>query len=150
MRAVVQRVENSCVRVNESIVGKIEKGLNVLLGIEGSDDQGDVEYMVDKIVNLRIFEDAGGKMNFSVRDVGGEVLVVSQFTLIGDCRKGRRPNFMKAAKPPHSEKLYEKLCEKISNEFDIPVKTGSFKQHMKVEILNDGPVTLLLDSKKNF
>lgn len=150
MRAVLQRVKSSSVKVNKEEVGEIGNGLNVLLGIEEGDDKEDIEYMVDKIVNLRIFEDENGKMNLSVLDVEGELLVISQFTLLGDARKGRRPNFMKALSPDESEKIYQEFCETIREKYNLPVKTGTFQEYMEVEIINDGPVTLLLDSNKNF
>ncbi|UMZ73244.1 D-aminoacyl-tRNA deacylase [Natranaerofaba carboxydovora] len=150
MRAVLQRVKRSSVKVNDEEVGEVGYGLNVLLGIEEGDDKEDIEYMVDKVVNLRIFEDENGKMNLSVLDVEGELLVISQFTLLGDARKGRRPNFMKALSPDESEKIYQVFCETIREKYNLPVKTGTFQEYMEVEIINDGPVTLLLDSNKNF
>ncbi len=149
MRAVVQRVSSSQVTVEEKTVGKIERGLMVLLGVTHDDDIKDVEYMVEKIVNLRIFEDENEKMNLSLMDIKGELLVVSQFTLYGDCRKGRRPNFTEAAKPDIADELYEKFMEK-AKEYDVKVERGKFGAHMIVDIVNDGPVTLIIDSKKNF
>ncbi|QCX32786.1 D-tyrosyl-tRNA(Tyr) deacylase [Caloramator sp. E03] len=149
MRAVVQRVKSSSVKVDENVVGKIDKGLLVLLGVEDADTDEDIVYLAEKICNLRIFEDETGKLNLSLIDIAGSLLVVSQFTLYGDCRKGRRPNFMMAAKPEYAEKMYLKFvdeCKKyVSN-----VETGKFQAYMEVEIINDGPVTLMLDSKKNF
>ncbi|ACB84872.1 D-aminoacyl-tRNA deacylase [Natranaerobius thermophilus] len=150
MRAVVQRVSKSYVNVNGEKVGEINQGLNVLLGVEDGDGEDDIKYLVDKIVNLRIFEDDQGKMNLSVNDIGGELLVISQFTLLGDCRKGRRPNFMKAASPEIADELYQKFVEKVSKDYGLSLATGSFKEHMEVDILNDGPVTILLDSNKKF
>jgi len=148
MRAVVQRVKESKVAVDGKVIGKIGKGLNVLLGICEEDDEKDIKYLKDKIVNLRIFEDEDGKMNNSLLDVEGELLIISQFTLYGDCRKGRRPNFMRALGGAESEKLYEKFVEACENE--VKVQTGEFGADMDVHILNDGPVTILLESNKDF
>ncbi len=150
MRAVVQRVSESSVKVSENEVGSIKIGLNVLLGVAEEDDEADLNYMVDKIVNLRIFEDEQGKLNLSVKDIEGEILVVSQFTLLGDCRKGRRPNFMKAASPEKADEIYQTFVDKVKSEYGLDVSTGSFKEHMEVNIVNDGPVTILLDSNKKF
>ena len=149
MRAVVQRVNNSNVTVNQEVVGEIGKGLLVLLGVEEGDSIKDVDYMVDKISNLRIFEDENEKMNLSLLDIKGELIVVSQFTLLGDCRKGRRPNFMMAAKPGKADELYNSFVSK-AREKGIKVETGVFQEHMIVNLANDGPVTILVDSKKNF
>ncbi|MCX7745556.1 MAG: D-aminoacyl-tRNA deacylase [Clostridia bacterium] len=149
MRAVVQRVVRSKVLVDEEPVGEIEKGLMVLLGIGQDDGEEDVAYLAEKILNLRIFEDENGKMNISLLDMKGELLVVSQFTLYGDCRKGKRPSFDKAAAPQQAEMLYHQFvayCKK----YDINVQTGKFRAMMMVEIHNEGPVTLLLDSKREF
>ncbi|MBU3111360.1 D-aminoacyl-tRNA deacylase [Clostridium lacusfryxellense] len=148
MRAVVQRVRSSKVEVNGIIVGQIGFGLNVLLGICEGDTEDDLKFLKDKILNLRIF-DEDGKMNLSLLDVKGELLVVSQFTLYGDCRKGRRPNFMKALSGQQSEKLYLEFVKQCSDLLG-DVKTGIFGEDMQVYIQNDGPVTLLLDSKKDF
>jgi D-tyrosyl-tRNA(Tyr) deacylase len=147
MRAVVQRVSQSKVSVDENTIGKINKGLLVLLGVTHEDTQKDIDYMIDKILNLRIFEDEDDKMNLSLKDIGGELLVVSQFTLYGDCRKGRRPSFTNAAKPDLANELYEKFVEKAKAE-GINVGTGQFGAHMMVDLTNDGPVTILLDSSK--
>lgn len=149
MRAVVQRVNFSSVVVEGETVGEITKGLNVLLGVEEGDTEKDVQYMADKIVNLRIFEDVEEKMNLSLLDVGGEMLCISQFTLLGDCRKGRRPNFMSAAKPDIANTLYEQFCDTVVG-LGINVQKGKFQAHMVVDIQNDGPVTVLVDSKKCF
>lgn len=149
MRAVVQRVSQANVTVDEKVTGSIEKGLMILLGVEDGDSIDDVKYMVEKIINLRIFEDENDKLNLSVLDIEGEILVVSQFTLLGDCRKGRRPNFMKAAKPDIANKLYEDFVEEARLK-GIKVGTGVFREHMVVNLSNDGPVTILVDSKKNF
>lgn len=149
MRAVVQRVKSSCVIVENKEVGKINKGLNVLIGISKDDTMEDIIYLRDKILNLRIFEDEDGKLNKSLLEVGGELLIVSQFTLYGDCRKGRRPNFMEALGGDKAENLYNTFvseCRKILSK----VETGIFGADMDVHIQNDGPVTLLLDSKKTF
>lgn len=149
MRAVVQRVVSSKVSVGDETVGSINKGLLVLLGVTHDDTSKDVDYMVDKIVNLRIFEDENDKMNLSVRDIEGDLLVVSQFTLYGDCRKGRRPGFSDAAKPELANKLYEEFVE-VAKQHELRVQTGRFQANMLVDIANDGPVTMLIDSKKNF
>lgn len=149
MRAVVQRVSNSKVVVDGSVIGEIGNGLTVLLGVEEGDGEEDARYIADKVVNLRIFEDENDKLNLSVLDVKGELLVISQFTLLGDCRKGRRPNFMAAAKPEAAVELYDKFIE-YCREYGINVETGIFQAHMLLSIDNDGPVTILLDSKRNF
>ncbi|MDM8534454.1 D-aminoacyl-tRNA deacylase [Clostridiaceae bacterium HSG29] len=150
MRAVVQRVSSSSVKVDGKIVGSIDKGLNILLGIENEDNENDVKYLADKIINLRIFEDENDKMNLSILDKSGEVLVISQFTLQGDCRKGRRPSFINAARPEKAKKLYDDFLKYIANEYKLKVEAGVFQTHMEVDIKNDGPVTLLVDSKKRF
>ena len=150
MRAVVQRVKRAEVRVEGSITGKIEKGILVFLGVGEDDEVKDLEYTADKIMNLRIFEDDNDKMNLSVLDVGGKVLVVSQFTLYGDCRKGNRPSYSKAAKPQKAKDYYERFIEYLNNKYNIKVETGVFQASMEVDFINDGPVTLMLDSKKIF
>lgn len=149
MRAVVQRVTSSKVVVDDKIIGEIGKGLNILIGISKEDTEEDLLYLRDKIINLRIFEDENDKMNLSLLDVKGEILAISQFTLYGDCRKGRRPNFMEAEGGDKARALYERFVDLLRGK-DIKVETGEFGAHMKVDIQNDGPVTLLLDSKKNF
>ncbi len=149
MRAVVQRVSESHVTIEGREVGRIGQGLMVLLGVEEGDTEADVIYMVDKVANLRIFEDADEKMNLSIQDIGGALLVVSQFTLMGDARRGRRPSFSSAARPDEANDLYEKFVSR-SRALGLPVETGQFQQNMVVRIDNDGPVTLLLDSKKTF
>ena len=149
MKAVVQRVRSASVEVNGNIVGKIEQGLLVLLGIAEDDGLSDVEYLIDKIINLRIFEDKNDKMNLSMLDLQYELLIVSQFTLYGDCRKGRRPNFGEAAKPEKAREIYEMFLLKCG-ELGIKVKTGVFQAYMNVSLVNDGPVTIILDSKKGF
>lgn len=149
MRAVVQRVSQASVKVEEQIVGAIERGLLVLLGIGVDDTQADVDYLAEKIVGLRIFEDPAGKMNLSLADVGGAMLVVSQFTLWGDCRKGKRPGFTDAAPPETAVLLYEAFVAAVTKQ-GIGTATGTFRAHMAVELVNDGPVTLLVDSRKLF
>jgi len=149
MRAVVQRVSTSSVSVDGEKRGEIEKGLTVLLGVEEGDCPKDSKYMVEKIANLRIFEDENEKMNLSLLDIKGEMLVISQFTLLGDCRKGRRPGFTCAAKPEPANELYEMFVEEAKM-LGIHVETGVFQTHMIVDIQNDGPVTLLVDSNKKF
>jgi len=149
MRAVIQRVLQAKVEVEGDVVGRIERGLLVYLGVGKDDDEKDVEFMADKLANLRIFADEAGKMNRSVIDVGGAVLLVSNFTLHGDCRKGRRPGFDAAAAPEHAEELYEKVAARLAQQ-GVPVETGSFGAYMQVTSQNDGPVTFLLDSTKLF
>lgn len=149
MRAVVQRISQGKVVVHEKVSGSIDKGLLVFLGVTREDTIQDVKYMAGKIVNLRIFEDEDEKMNLSVIDVGGKILAVSQFTLFGDCRKGRRPSFTEAASPEMADDLYKAFineCEKQG----VKVETGVFQTHMMVHSINDGPVTILIDSKKIF
>lgn len=149
MRAVVQRVVSSNVKVDGETTGEIDKGLLVLLGVGEDDTPKDTSYMVDKIVNLRIFEDEDEKMNLSLKDVGGELLVVSQFTLYGDCKKGRRPGFSDAARADKADEYYIDFVNQ-ARELGVKTETGRFQTHMMVELINDGPVTLLVDSKKNF
>ena len=149
MRAVVQRVSEASVSVDGEIVSRIGKGLLILLGVGADDTESDAEYLADKIANLRIFEDEKGKMNLSVLDVGGEAMVVSQFTLYGDCRKGRRPSFTQAAKPDKAQALYSYFILRLREE-GVPTREGMFQAHMKVNLTNDGPVTILLDSGKSF
>lgn len=149
MRAVVQRVSKAEVTVEGKLVGSIKEGLLVLLGVTDSDNEKDINYLSEKIVNLRIFEDESDKMNLSLLDIKGELLIVSQFTLYGDCRKGRRPNFTDAANPSHAKELYEKFLSRC-DEYNLKVQSGCFGAHMNVELINDGPVTILLDSKKTF
>ena len=147
MIAVVQRVKESRVTVDDEIVGRIGPGLTVLLGVATDDRVTDADYLAKKIVDLRIFEDAQGKMNLSLGDMGGQMLVVSQFTLLGDCRKGRRPSFQDAARPELAEALYEKFIEQVKA-LNVDVRTGRFGAMMQVSIINDGPVTLLVHSRK--
>ncbi|MEZ5943472.1 MAG: D-aminoacyl-tRNA deacylase [Planctomycetaceae bacterium] len=146
MRAVLQRVSRAQVTVEGSVVGAIEGGILVLLGVAAEDTLDDLNWMVRKVAELRFFEDADGKMNLSVEDVGGAVLVVSQFTLYGDCRKGRRPSFISAAQPAKAVEYYEKFCAELAHR-GLQVATGQFRAHMDVELVNYGPVTLLVDSR---
>ncbi|MBQ6820369.1 MAG: D-tyrosyl-tRNA(Tyr) deacylase [Clostridium sp.] len=149
MRVIVQRVTSSKVIVNDVVVGSINKGLNLLIGFSKSDSEEDLSYIKDKILNLRIFEDENNKMNRSLLDIEGDILAISQFTLYGDCRKGRRPNFMNAEGGERAKALYEKFID-LLRESKLKVETGQFGAHMKVDILNDGPVTIMLDSNKEF
>ena len=149
MRAVVQRVSQASVKVDGQDVGEIERGLLVLLGVTHADTESDAVYMASKIAGLRIFEDDAGKMNLSVVDIGGAVLAVSQFTLYGDVRKGKRPSFDDAARPERARELYEKFVCEI-RALGLPCETGQFQAHMNVSLTNDGPVTILLDSGKAF
>ena len=149
MRAVVQRVKDAKVVVEGKTVGEIGHGLLVFLGVEQADEIEDAEYLVSKIINLRIFKDDEQKFNLSLIDVKGEMLVVSQFTLLGDCRKGRRPSFSDAAPPEKAQKLYEDFMELVARN-NITVASGEFQAMMDVSLVNDGPVTMLLDSKKLF
>jgi D-tyrosyl-tRNA(Tyr) deacylase len=146
MIAVVQRVTRSQVTVDGSVVGAIGPGLNVLIGVAEGDGEADVDYLAAKIVNLRIFEDEAGKMNRSLRDTGGQMLVISQFTLLGDCRKGRRPSFVHAAEPEVARRLYRGFVDRV-RDLGIEVATGRFGAMMQVSIENDGPVTLLVNSR---
>ncbi|MBN1850275.1 MAG: D-tyrosyl-tRNA(Tyr) deacylase [Deltaproteobacteria bacterium] len=149
MRAVVQRVKTASVEINGRTVGKIDQGLLILLGIGEQDSKKDVEYMANKIMNLRIFSDNQDLMNLSLLDTEGSALVVSQFTLWGDCRKGRRPSFAKAARPENAKMLYEDFVKKLKDS-NIPTETGKFQEMMDVHLINDGPVTLILDSDRIF
>lgn len=147
MRAVIQRVEKASVKISGEIQGQIKYGALVLLGIGKNDTESDMKYIADKILALRIFEDENEKMNKSILDINGEILIVSQFTLYGDCRKGRRPSFDSAMPPNQAEKLYEEFVTYIKNS-GLKIETGKFGADMKVELLNDGPVTIILDSTK--
>lgn len=149
MRAVVQRVSRAAVHVNGAVVGAIERGLLALLGVAPDDGAGDVEYVAGKLRDLRIFPDQAGRMNRSVVEIGGGVLLVSQFTLFGDVRRGRRPSFTGAAPPAHAQALYEDVARALAAR-GLQVATGIFQEEMQVELVNDGPVTILLDSRKTF
>lgn len=146
MKAVLQRVKRASVTVEGQVIGQIDQGILVLLGVEQGDTEQDARQLADKTVDLRIFDDADGKMNLSLADVRGSLLVVSQFTLLGDCRKGRRPSFLQAAPPELAEKLYDTFIATAGIR-GIPIATGRFRAMMDVELVNDGPVTLLLDSR---
>ena len=149
MRAVVQRVKSANVKVDNKVIGSIEQGLLLLLGVEDNDEEKDLEYMCEKVPNLRIFEDENGKMNKSLLDVEGSILVISQFTLLGDARKGRRPSFILAAQADKAIPMYEKCIANMKAK-GIYTQSGEFGADMKVELINDGPVTILLDSQKVF
>ncbi|MDB0011637.1 D-aminoacyl-tRNA deacylase [Crocinitomicaceae bacterium] len=147
MRVVLQRVTEASVKINGSIKANIEKGLLLLLGIESEDRQEDIDWLIQKIINLRIFEDEEGKMNLSLQNVNGEILVISQFTLFASTKKGNRPSFIKAAKPEVAIPLYEQFLQKIKSVSTSKVNAGEFGADMKVSLCNDGPVTILIDSK---
>lgn len=149
MRAVVQLVSEASVKISGKTTGKIGTGLVVLLGVKQKDTEKDIKYLADKISNLRIFPDEEGLMNRSVLDVGGEILVVSQFTLFGDCRKGRRPSYSKAASPDIAQKFYQLFIAELEKR-NLSVATGKFQAKMKVSLTNDGPITILIDSEKVF
>ena len=149
MRAVVQRVKHASVSTEGKTVGRIGTGLLVLLGISAQDTEKDMEYIAEKCVNLRILEDSSGVMNLSVKEIAGEILVVSQFTLYGDARKGRRPSYIRAASPDSARDLFEK-CVYVFREKYEKIQTGKFQAEMQVSLVNDGPVTILLDSKREF
>jgi D-aminoacyl-tRNA deacylase len=149
MRAVIQRVSRAAVRVDGAVTGEVAKGLLVLLGVAQGDGEDEARWMADKVAGLRIFEDPAGKMNLSVADAGGGVLVVSQFTLLGDARKGNRPGFTAAAPPEVASGLYQRVCA-LLREKGLTVGEGVFRAHMDVELVNDGPVTILLDSTRLF
>ncbi|MCM3712692.1 D-aminoacyl-tRNA deacylase [Halalkalibacter oceani] len=146
MKVVLQRTKQASVEVNNEVVGKIEAGLTLLVGITHEDTNADADYLAEKIAHLRIFEDENGKMNHSILEAGGQILSVSQFTLYGDCRKGRRPNFMEAAKPDQAEPLYQYFNNALKSR-GLHVETGSFGAMMNVALVNDGPVTLILESR---
>jgi D-tyrosyl-tRNA(Tyr) deacylase len=148
MKAVLQRVQSAQVFVEGRLTGKIGKGLLVFVGVGKGDGERDLSYMVSKLPDLRIFEDASGKFNLSLKEANGEILLVSQFTLYGDCRKGRRPSFTEAEEPTAAKDLYEQLIIRL-REQSIPIQTGEFQAKMEVHLINDGPVTLLLDSRKS-
>ena len=147
MRAVVQRVRSADVTVAAEVIGQIELGLVILLGVETGDSDADCNFLAEKIVGLRIFGDAEGKMNLSLLDVAGAALIVSQFTLLADTRKGKRPSFIAAAPPSEGNRLYEAFCRKVAS-LGIPVATGCFGADMQVRLVNDGPVTIILDTRR--
>lgn len=147
MRVVIQRVSKASVTINNAVFSSINNGLMVLVGIEDGDDQKDADWIVQKLANMRIFSDAEGKMNLSVKDINGEILVVSQFTLHASTQKGNRPSFIKAARPETAIPLYKSFINKVSTETGKECKTGVFGADMKIELINDGPVTIVMDSK---
>ncbi len=147
MKAVVQRVSKASVTIDNEQISSIASGIVVLLGVQTDDTKKDADFLVEKIINLRIFEDENGKMNISLKDVGGELLVVSQFTLLGDCRKGRRPSYIKAAPPETANALYEYFTDRATD-LGVVTKTGKFQAMMDVSLINQGPVTILLDTKE--
>ena len=147
MRVVIQRVSEAAVKIDRTIVGEIQQGLLILLGIETEDQEGDADYLVQKISNLRIFSDADGKMNLSIQDVGGQFLVVSQFTLHASTRKGNRPSYIRAARPEQAIPLYEYFLTELQKTAPSPIQTGQFGADMQVALVNDGPVTIIMDSK---
>lgn len=150
MRAIVQRVRFAKVTVNDELIASIAQGLCALVGVGTGDCPADVSYMASKLAGLRVFEDSNGKMNLSVKEVGGEFLLVSQFTLFGDLRRGHRPSFIQAATPETAGRLFEQLVDALSVRGSCAVKTGKFRSHMDLELANDGPVTVLIDSRKTF
>lgn len=147
MRVVIQRVSEASVSINNALVGSVTRGLLVLVGIEEADDSSDLEWMARKICHMRIFNDEQGKMNRSVLDIEGEILVISQFTLHARTKKGNRPSFMKAAPPKQAIPLYDQFCNLIENLLDRPIATGKFGADMQIKLINDGPVTIVMDSK---
>ena len=149
MRAVIQRVDRAGVRINHQELSSINEGILVLLGVEKEDSETDADYVLEKAINLRIFEDEQGKMNRSLLDIGGAMMVVSQFTLLGNCVKGRRPSFIAAEEPVKANKLYEYFVGRAKEKVNH-LATGKFQEMMKIELTNNGPVTILLDSRKNF
>ncbi|MEQ8151504.1 MAG: D-aminoacyl-tRNA deacylase [Smithellaceae bacterium] len=149
MRAVIQRVDRANVKINSEEISSINRGILVLLGVEKGDTRSDADYILDKSINLRIFKDEQDKMNLSVLDVDGEMMVVSQFTLLGDCTKGRRPSFFQAEEPALANSLYEYFLQQATEKVK-KIACGKFQEMMKIELVNDGPITMLLDSKKRF
>ena len=147
MRVLIQRVKNASVTINDEVISLIDKGLLVFVGICDEDDREDIEWLAKKIANIRLFDDENGVMNLSVTDVGGDVLAVSQFTLMASTKKGNRPSYIKAAKPDISVPLYEQFCQELELAVNKPIKRGVFGADMKVALLNDGPVTIFIDSK---
>jgi D-tyrosyl-tRNA(Tyr) deacylase len=149
MRAVIQRVDRASVSINSQLFSAIDQGMLVLLGLEKSDSEKDADYILEKTINLRIFEDEQGKMNLSLMDIAGEMMVVSQFTLLGDCVKGRRPSFVRAEEPARANQLYEYFVSQAAPKVK-KLATGKFQEMMQIELINNGPVTILLDSRKTF
>ena len=147
MKVVIQRVSKAKVEINDSVICKIKQGFLILLGIESSDSQEDVNWLVSKILNLRVFSDDKLKMNLSIKDVKGEIIVVSQFTLHAKTKKGNRPSYINAANPEHAKPLYDEFISKLKNESGVDVKSGIFGANMQLTIVNDGPVTIIIDSK---
>lgn len=147
MKFVIQRVTHASVTVDNEVIGKINKGFMVLIGVEDADTIAIADKMVSKLVNMRVFEDENGKMNLALKDVGGELLLISQFTLYADCKKGNRPSFTGAGKPDYANEMYEYIIDKCKNDIEV-VEKGEFGADMKVELLNDGPVTIILDSRE--
>jgi D-tyrosyl-tRNA(Tyr) deacylase len=147
MRIVVQRVQEASVEIDSKIISKISKGLLVLLGIENEDENSDADYLIQKLINLRIFIDNEGKMNLSIKEIDGEVLIVSQFTLYASTKKGNRPSYIRAARPENAVPLYNYFIQKVQLEFEKTIQTGEFGADMQVRLLNDGPVTIIIDSK---
>ena len=149
MRAVIQRVDRASVSINSQLLSTVDRGLLVLLGVEKDDSEKDADYILEKTINLRIFEDEQGKMNLSLMDIAGEMMVVSQFTLLGDCVKGRRPSFVRAEEPVRANELYEYFVSQVAPKIK-KLATGKFQAMMQIELINNGPVTILLDSRKTF
>lgn len=148
MRTAIQRVKKASVKVGGEIIGEIGQGLLVLIAVHKDDTEKDIERMANKVINLRIFNDDDYRMNKSIKDVGGEILVVSQFTLYGDCHKGNRPSFVASAEPEKAKDYYERFVRAVGTIHELPVQTGKFQEMMEVELMNDGPVTVIIDSKK--
>ena len=147
MRVVIQRVREASVKINDEIVGEIQQGLLVLLGIEHVDSELDADYLIQKLIHLRIFGDEEGKMNLSVSDISGDLLIVSQFTLFADTKKGNRPSFIRSARPEQARPLYDYFLSQLNKSFSGKIENGVFGANMQVELINDGPVTIILDSK---
>jgi D-tyrosyl-tRNA(Tyr) deacylase len=148
MRVVIQRVSRASVTVNGNVKGSINSGMLILLGIEDADNDEDIEWLSNKITNLRIFNDENGVMNLSVKDAQGDILLISQFTLHASTKKGNRPSYIKASKPDHAIPMYQKMISRLESELGKAIQTGEFGAHMKVELINDGPVTIIIDSKQ--
>lgn len=147
MRLVIQRVKEASVTINNELISKVQKGLLILIGIEDLDTEEDINWLIQKVVNLRVFDDENGVMNKSIIDIDGDILVVSQFTLFASTKKGNRPSYIRASKPDFAIPMYEKFCDRLRNLFGKNIQTGKFGADMKVSLINDGPVTILIDSK---